>query len=94
MVLPGVPALRRCSRQLPPIPPLETQAEEGLYYVRQVVEGHAETIDRRSHLLSGWLLDLESGVVTGPPRRTYRVVVDTLAAAGDRTAAELQARVE
>jgi hypothetical protein len=75
--------------------PLDAQADEGLTYVRQVVEGHAESIDRRSYLLSAWLKDLDqSGVVTGPLRRTYQVVVDTLAAAGDRTAAELQAREE
>lgn len=78
-------------RTLPPA----TQADEGLPYVRRVVEGQAASIDRRSHLLSAWLKDLDqSGAVTHPLRRDYQVVVDTLAAAGDRTAAELQAREE
>lgn len=75
--------------------PSEVQADEGLTYLRQVIEGHADSIDRRSHLVSAWLKDLDqAGNVTGPLRSTYQVVVDTLAAAGDRIAAELQAREE
>lgn len=78
-------------RTLPPA----TQADEGLTYVRRVVEGQATGIDRRSHLLSAWLKELDqSGAVTDRLRPTYQVVVDTMAAAGDRTAAELQALEE
>lgn len=74
---------------------IATQVEEGLAWVRQLVEGRGEAISTRSYFVIDWLTELrDSGLLVGAYRPAYQVVVDALAAAGSRRAAELQALEE
>jgi hypothetical protein len=75
--------------------PIVTQVQEGLPWVRQLVEGRGEGIITRSYFVLDWLTELrDSGLLAGASRASYQVVVDALAAAGSRRAAELQALEE
>lgn len=75
--------------------PPQAQVQEGLAWVRRLIGGRGEPIGRRSSFASDWLRGLrETGLLDGESRRSYQVVVDALAAAGDRRAADLQALEE
>lgn len=75
--------------------PIGTQAHDGLAWVRQLVEGNGQAISTRSYFIIDWLTDLRnSGLLVGADRPPYQVVVDALASAGSRRAAELQALEE
>jgi hypothetical protein len=74
---------------------IDAQVIEGLPWVRRLIEGHAGAIARRSYFVSDWLAELrDSGLLVGELRHSYQVVVDALAAGGDRRAGELQALEE
>jgi hypothetical protein len=75
--------------------PLEEQRSDGLSWVRRIVDAHGAAIARRSYLVVAWLTDVRaSGPFDGSARRDFEAIIDELAAAGHRRAAELQAAEE
>jgi hypothetical protein len=74
---------------------LDVQADPGLRWVRVLVDGGPVPIAQRSYLLTEWLEMLPGAhTLTGPQRASYQIIVDGLAAAGDRRAQRLQAAEE
>jgi hypothetical protein len=59
--------------------------------MRRLIEGHGDTVARHTYHVSDWLADLRSrGFIGNASRATFSVIVDTLAAAGERAAVRLQ----
>ncbi|MFF3096529.1 hypothetical protein [Streptomyces cyaneofuscatus] len=71
--------------------PLDEQSALGLQWIRALAVSQSGPVVRDAHLLVDWLRSPhESGRLDGPARRQYVVIVDSLAAAGNAGARELQ----
>ncbi len=69
----------------------EWQAETGLAWAEQLIDGDYNAVASRCWFLTGWLQNLRSSYeMTSNQTTRWRRLVDGLAAAGDRRAADLQ----